>query len=414
MLDGDPGWERWRWLAWSSRAVVRLPLGLFCLALCLLGPFQRAPRTAFLERPTPAYEAAQERALELLPVAPLAEKDLAGLAQALEQRTGLRVVLGAPVWRPEALRQEGRRQLRADRTLDWLFYRRPPERWGVMAVTAEDLCATDGEMVYGLANLRDRVAVISLYRFWDDLHSPRSARRQEAVDQLSRVAFHEVGHMLGMEHCPQEGCLMSALTHRQQIHRQTQPCPRCVREVQRRLKAPRDPLLETLYLGDGFFHRGDMARAQGEYSAALELLEQDTPAWLGAEANNRYGALLVSTGRPAAARPWVDQALALDPSLAPAHFNDALIHGHAGEEAQALVALERWQELVEDPLERAEMSARFFLDVVQDPGSALLALRRYRELGGAEPALLEVLEHLDRPGFVVFQPSEVDVIDLAP
>jgi archaemetzincin len=405
-LERGEGW------ATTGQVVVRLVLGSVCVGLLVLGLFQRAPRTAFLEQPLPAYEAAQDRPLELRPVWPLLEKDLGALAESLGRRTGLPVVIGAPVVAPRALWHPRRRQLQAERVLDWLFYQRPPELWGVMAVTADDLSTTEEEMIYGLANLRDRVAVVSLYRFAPELASDNPDTRQRAQEQLSRAAFHEVGHMLGLPHCERRGCLMGAIKHRDEIGPRTAPCADCVRSLQRRLKAAPAPVMETLYRGDGYFHRGHLDEAHAHYLRALELLEAGSPPWLEAEAHNRIGASLIASQRPAAARPWVDRALALDPGLAPARFNDALILGMAGEEAQALRALERWEALVPDSMERAEMSARFFLDVIGDGGSALVALRRYEALGGDDPALLGALARLDQPGFVVFRAEEVEAIQI--
>ncbi len=402
-LDQDPGSSQ----AYYSHTASRVCLAGLCFIFGILGPALRAPRTAHLGMPQTAYEAPQDRALELRPILPLREKDIRHLAEDLRARTGLPVVLGAPVAAPVQTRLPTG-SLHADKTLDWLFYGRPPDAWGVMAVTSADLHSADGGWVYGLANLRDRVSVISLRRFQHELASTNPARRSLAQQQLSRAAFHEVGHMLGMEHCDTKGCLMSAIAHRDEIGPQTAPCHTCVSRFQRQLQQPPHKVMDLLYHGDGYFHRGHVTKAMSKYRQAQDSLES-APPWIQAETYNRIGAALLSTERVAAGEAYVDRALALSPQLGPALFNKALIAGYAGREAEALQALEQWRVQTPDRLQRSEMAARFYLDVVEDSGSALLELRAYRDAGGDKVLLLEALERLDEPGFVVFTSKEVDV-----
>jgi archaemetzincin len=55
----------------------------------------------------------------------------------------------------------------------------------------------------GLGELPGIASVISSFR------CRKKARNEtHAVERLAKVAVHEIGHTLGLDHCPTRGCLM--------------------------------------------------------------------------------------------------------------------------------------------------------------------------------------------------------------
>lgn len=85
----------------------------------------------------------------------------------------------------------------------------PDDAVAMLALTTSDLWPGEGwNFVFGQASLRDRVGVWSLYRYGDLEQEPELFRRR-----VFKVAVHESGHMLGIQHCTSHECLMNGSNH---------------------------------------------------------------------------------------------------------------------------------------------------------------------------------------------------------
>lgn len=169
------------------------------------------PSVAEPAAPTPAKSAAAPEVL-LLPLRPVpARGDLQAVADALRIFYGFEVEIAPASRMPKAAWTAPRRRWRADKLLDWLEPRAraldaPGRRQRVLAVTAADISTTKGKVrdwgVLGLATLDGHVAVISTFR------ARRGVSARVVRERLAKTAVHELGHSLGLDHCPTHGCLM--------------------------------------------------------------------------------------------------------------------------------------------------------------------------------------------------------------
>jgi archaemetzincin len=140
----------------------------------------------------------------LLPVSRPAWEDLETLSHDLAAE-GVVCTVGRSVPLPQSSYDRTRNQYLANAFLALAARALPglaDPRGKVLAVTEVDLYANDLNFVLGMAESLGRTEVISLYRL--GLGADQQTRRIRALKE----AVHELGHTLGLAHCPNAGCVM--------------------------------------------------------------------------------------------------------------------------------------------------------------------------------------------------------------
>jgi len=137
----------------------------------------------------------------------LAGEDSALVKTALEAVIGLSVKVLPRAALPADAWYAPRRRYRADRLLDFLDPRLPADGTRILGLTGVDISTTKGTVfdwgVLGLGRIDGASSVISRFRC-----AMKSRGAAHARERLAKVAVHETGHTLGLEHCPDRGCLM--------------------------------------------------------------------------------------------------------------------------------------------------------------------------------------------------------------
>lgn len=110
---------------------------------------------------------------------------------------------------------------RADSLVEWLSQRVPDSVDLVIGLTDKDISVTKYKDaaktrikepvwqyrdfgIFGLGRVGGDACVVSSYRLWS-----KGANTKQFYKRLTRIACHEVGHVLGLKHCPESKCLMN-------------------------------------------------------------------------------------------------------------------------------------------------------------------------------------------------------------
>ncbi len=146
-------------------------------------------------------------AIHLLPLGNPGAELLLRLTSPLEARFAAPVVLDPPApIRPEWLDPDGRR-CSAPAILRTLVADPPADGGWRLAVLDGDIAAPGIEAAAGVATVGGCCGILALARL-----RPRDGQRGAGDDRLFRrvltEAVHELGHLAGLVHCPDEHCVM--------------------------------------------------------------------------------------------------------------------------------------------------------------------------------------------------------------
>ncbi len=126
-----------------------------------------------------------------------------------------------------------RRQYRAEAFLPLLTPFRSSNRGLVLGVTGVDLFVPELNFVFGLADSRAKCAIISLARLQPEFYAA-PANPQLFKERALKEAIHELGHLLGLGHCPDPTCIMFFSNSLADTDRKGPGfCPACRRVIQK-------------------------------------------------------------------------------------------------------------------------------------------------------------------------------------
>jgi len=91
-------------------------------------------------------------------------------------------------------------------TLD-LFKQRQGIRNQVLLVTGNDIFSAGQSSLFGLARPIAGAAVVSTARLSNEFYG-RAGNEDDLIDRTVKESAHEIGHLLGLDHCMVPACIM--------------------------------------------------------------------------------------------------------------------------------------------------------------------------------------------------------------
>ena len=133
------------------------------------------------------------------------ESVLTAIASELREAFDLSTETTKPIEIPKEIFNAIRQQYPAPLVLKFLSGRFQGKTLGV---TDKDLYAESLNFVFGQAYCPGNYGVVSIHRL-DPVFYKQKPNENLLVERAVKEAVHEVGHMLGLSHCPISTCVMS-------------------------------------------------------------------------------------------------------------------------------------------------------------------------------------------------------------
>jgi archaemetzincin len=174
--------------------------------------------------------------VHMIPLGSIPDQMVEQAALGLRSHAPVTVVVEPRATLGADLKASIRERYRADKILEWMDTRADAHgKW--MGVTDVDIVARKGNNdnwgVLGLGAVDGRCSILSIFRMqrrWEN----GGAADEVVKDRLWKTAVHELGHTLGLPHCPTRGCIMEdAHGTVKTTDRETDLCADC----QRRFRA---------------------------------------------------------------------------------------------------------------------------------------------------------------------------------
>jgi len=147
--------------------------------------------------------------IHLLPIGEVSRSDIERLTTPLNKIFAVPLVIHDPSGLPASSYDPERRQHSSAQILKSLarFKSSLTQVERVLGIVAVDLYAEDLNFVFGEADPKEGVAVISLARLRPEFYG-LAPDRAIFLERILKEAVHELGHTYGLGHCPDPACVM--------------------------------------------------------------------------------------------------------------------------------------------------------------------------------------------------------------
>lgn len=165
------------------------------------------------------------------------EEAILGEAQMLMERTFGFEVERLPAMPPPAAFDASRGQWSAVEFMKELVRIRPPDATRILGLTSDDLFVPVLSFLFGQAQLGGAAALVSAARLRQEFYGLPS-NQDLLLMRVRKEILHEMGHTLGLVHCPDRSCAMCLSTNLEQVDIKTDGfCRPCSLSVDARIKS---------------------------------------------------------------------------------------------------------------------------------------------------------------------------------
>jgi archaemetzincin len=78
----------------------------------------------------------------------------------------------------------------------------------VIGITNTDIYTDKLNFIFGQAKIKGNVCIVSLFRLHPRFYN-QPVNDKVFIERAAKESIHEFGHMIGLQHCKEEGCVMN-------------------------------------------------------------------------------------------------------------------------------------------------------------------------------------------------------------
>lgn len=170
----------------------------------------------------------------IVPIGEIDPQSIAWLIEKLHLYLSQQIELHEPIEMPLEAYDPSRKQYYATAILKELLKFSPTSESKMLGITREDLYAQGLYFVFGEAFVDGRAAVISMKRLYPEFYRQPADPPKFGL-RMAKEAIHEIGHTLGLNHCPDIRCIMHYSNSIEDTDRKGPGfCPDCLQLLTRR------------------------------------------------------------------------------------------------------------------------------------------------------------------------------------
>jgi archaemetzincin len=152
------------------------------------------------------------------------------LADSIEKFYPVEMIIAHSKEFPAHAYYKPRNRYRADSTIKWLLQVKPDSVRTIVGITNEDVSVDKGPHldygVMGLGYKPGKACVVSTFRIRKTARSNNHLRQR-----LFKLVVHEMGHNFGLDHCPDETCIMADAEGQMKLDQEKDFCMSCKQRV---------------------------------------------------------------------------------------------------------------------------------------------------------------------------------------
>jgi archaemetzincin len=163
----------------------------------------------------------------IFPIGSIEDEVLTVLEQRLHQLLDWEIRRAVPMQMPTSAYNAARKQYEALQVMRAVVDATPVDAARLLGIIEEDISIPMLTFVFGQAQLRGRVALMSLARLRQEFYA-LPANKELMLARAVKEALHELGHTFGLVHCSTPTCVMTLANDIQHVdEKESEFCSGC-------------------------------------------------------------------------------------------------------------------------------------------------------------------------------------------